>query len=344
MSSQLDEPRTVQLLQMIKGFWISQIVGTLARFSVADCLAQGPLESDVLADCIGCKREPTFRLLRASAHVGLVAAWPNRCFGLTPLGELLRADVPGSVRNLAMLHTGHGSWAPWGRLTEAVRSGECQTLAALGHELFDYYAADPCEGHVFTAAMADHSAAIAEEVASLVDTSAVEHVVDIGGASGTIIAALLQRNPPLRGTILDRADVVPRAKAAIAARGLSARCEVLAGDFFERIPQADLHVLKSILHDWDDAQCVRILRNCVSALHPHGRIVLIEWLLHEHEKPGPAALSDLNMLVLLPGRERSARQFGDLLQAAGLQLDRATEIASSLHVLEASPAAGSAAT
>jgi hypothetical protein len=345
MSNSLDEPRTAQLLQMIKGFWISQIVGTLARLKIADRLAQEPLSCDVLAARIECHPGSTFRLLRASIHVGLIAALPDGRFGLTPLGELLRSDVRGSLRNHAMAHTAHGCWAPWGRLTEAVRSGERQAIAALGYELFDYYAAHSSEGHAFTAAMGDLSAAIAHVVASVVDTSAVRHAIDIGGASGMIVAALLQKNPRMRGTILERTEVVPNARDALAERGLSARCEVIAGDFFKHVPEADLHILKHILHDWSDEQSVTILRNCASALNPKGRIILIEWLLQEKARPGPAALSDLNMLVLLPGRERSAAQLVQLLQAAALRLERITEIASSLYVLEASPAAvGNAAT
>lgn len=161
-------------------------------------------------------------------------------------------------------------------------------------------------------------------------------MVDVGGASGTLIAALLKKNAELRGTIFERTEVLPRAKAALAEWGLSARCRVVEGNFFESVPEADLYVLKSIIHDWDDAGSINILGNCARALRPQGRVVLVEWVMPEGRQPSPAALSDLNMLVLLPGRERSAGQFTALLRAAGLQLDRITEIASSAHLIEAS--------
>src|SRR6202051_219295 len=236
-----------QLSQMSKGYWVSQIVGTLAQLEIADHLAHGPLNYDVLADGIRCDPNATHRLLRASADVGLVAVLPDGRFYLTPLGELLRSNVPGSMRSPAIALTAPGHWLPWGRLAEAVRHGERQTVAALGHELFDYYAANPSEGSAFTGTMANHSDAIAQEI----DTSAVTHVVDIGGASGTIIGALLEANAALLGTILERADVVPRAEAALAQRGLSSRCRVIGGDFFNIVPEADLYILKSIGHDWD---------------------------------------------------------------------------------------------
>ena len=120
------------------------------------------------------------------------------------------------------------------------------------------------EGDAFTGAMANHSASVARPLAQVLDTSAVNHVVDIGGASGTIIAALLEANPALRGTILERADVVPRAEAALAKLGLASRCRAVAGDFFDSVPEADLYILKVILHDWDDQQSINILRNCAA--------------------------------------------------------------------------------
>jgi SAM-dependent methyltransferase len=328
-----------QLSQMIKGYWVSQIVGTLAQLEIADHLAHGPLDCNVLADGIGCEPKATSRLLLASVDVGLVSLLPDGRFGLTPLGELLRSNVPGSMRNPAIALTAPGHWLPWGRLAEAVRQGERQTVAALGHELFDYYATKPSEGSAFTGTMANYSDAIAKEIAQVLDTAAVTHVVDVGGASGTIIGALLEANPALFGTILERADVVPRAEAALVQRGLSSRCRVVEGDFFENVPEADLYILKSIVHDWNDQQSVKILCNCARALRPNGRVILIERAMPEHGKPGEAALSDLNMLVLLPGRERTASQFEELFRASGLRLDRITGIASSMQVIEASPAA-----
>jgi SAM-dependent methyltransferase len=133
--------------------------------------------------------------------------------------------------------------------------------------------------------------------------------------------------------------VVPRAEAALAERGLSSRCRVIEGDFFKNVPEADLFILKYIVHDWDDRQSVKLLRNCARALRPNGRVILIEWVMPEHGKPSAAALSDLNMLVLLPGRERTASEFAELFRASGLQLDRISGIASSMHMIEASPAA-----
>jgi SAM-dependent methyltransferase len=172
----------------------------------------------------------------------------------------------------------------------------------------------------------------------VIDTSWAKNVVDVGGASGTLIAALLTRNPALTGTILDRPDVVPRGKAAIAEHGLSSRCHVLEGDFFVAVPEADIHLLKYILHDWDDEQSILILSNIAHALKPNGRVVVIERLIPEENRPSEAALVDVNMLVLLPGRERTLHEYASLFSRAGLRLHRVTETALQFNVIEASAA------
>jgi hypothetical protein len=216
---------TAQLSQMIRGFWVSQIVGTLARLEIADRLAQGPLEPSSLAKAIGCEPQATFRLLRAAVCLGLVTMLPDGRFDLAPPGELLRSDVPDSVRDFAIAMTAPGHWLPWGRLTEAIREGERQAVAALGHELFDYYGANPDEGSAFTGAMANHSVGVAGELAQALDTSAVNHLVDIGcfrhnhcrvaqGESG-----VARHNPRTRGRGSSRRSRAREARAVIAMPG-----------------------------------------------------------------------------------------------------------------------------
>jgi hypothetical protein len=324
------------MTRMITGYWVSQIVGTLADLEIPDRLANGPLTYEEVAKKTGCNPEATFRLLRASASIDVVSVAADGRFGLTPLGEKLRSKVPGSMRESAVALTAPGHWLPWGRLAEAVRHGVRQTPATLGRELFEFYAENPDEGSAFTGAMSNVSAAVAEDVAKALDTSTAEHVVDVGGASGTIIAALLERNPALHGTILELPHVAPRARSALLELRLSSRCNVLEGDFFKSVPQADIHILKQIIHDWDDEQSVRILCNCFRALSSKGRVVLVERVLPDDGRPSFAPLADLNMLVLLPGRERTAKQYRQLLEAAGLHLDRVVDISAAMQVIEAS--------
>src|SRR5579872_4575634 len=221
------DPNAEQMARMIRGYWTSQIVGTLAQLGIPDRLASGPTAAGEVASSIACDADATHRLLRASKAAGLVATTPDGRFRLTPLGEKLRSDVAGSMRDSAIAMTASGHWLPWGRLSQAVRDGRCQTMETLGAGLFEYYAERPEEGRAFTGAMSTSSAQVADEVAMLLDTSNIKHVVDVGGASGTLIAGLLRKNPLLTGTIFERPDVVARAKAAVAEKGLASRCHVV---------------------------------------------------------------------------------------------------------------------
>jgi precorrin-6B methylase 2 len=327
---------TEKMSQMIQGYWISQIIGTLAWLAIPDHLAGAPLRADELAELIDCHPGATYRLMRAAKMVGLVVATSDGRFSLTSLGEILRSEVPSSMRDVAIAVTGPAFWLPWGRLSDAVREGRRQTLRTLGAELFDYYSNNPAEGAAFAGAMSASSKQVADELARVLDTTSAGHVVDVGGATGTLIAALLARNPLLQGTIIERPDVVPRAREAIAKRGLSSRCRIVEGDFFVALPEADIHVLKYIIHDWDDEQGVLILSNCARALRSGGRVVLVEVVVPEDDRASFAPLLDLNMLVQLPGRERTAREYGDLLARAGLRLNRIIGTSSPFSVIEAS--------
>jgi SAM-dependent methyltransferase len=332
------DPNAQQMADMIRAFWISQIVGTFAQLAIPDHLAGGALSSGELARLLACHGGATHRLMRAAVEVGLVASTPDGRFSLTALGEKLQSHVPGSMRDSAIAFTAPGHWLPWGRLSEAVRTGRRQTKETLGAELFQYYSDCPSEGRAFTGAMSVSSMQVADEIARVLDTSWAKLVVDVGGASGTLIAALLIKNPTLVGTILDRPDVVARAKVAVAERGLSSRCHVVEGDFFVAVPEADIYLLKHIIHDWDDEQSVLILSNCARALRPKGRVVLVERVMQDDDRASQTSLADLNMLVLLPGRERTAREYAGLIARAGLHLDRVISNASAVSVIEASAA------
>jgi SAM-dependent methyltransferase len=332
------DTNTQKMADMVRAFWISQIVGTLAQLGIPDQLADGALAAGELAQRISTHPGATYRIMRAAKELGLVTSTPDGRFNLTSLGGTLRSNVSGSMRDSAIALTAPGHWLPWGRLSEAIRTGRRQTPDTLGAELFQYYADNPAEGRLFTGAMSDTSASVADEVAHVLDTSSASHVVDVGGASGTLIAALLFKNPELAGTILDRPEVVPHARAVVAELGLSSRCRVVEGDFFVAVPEADIHLLKYVIHDWDDDQSVSILANCARSLRPNGRVVLVEQVIPLDDRASQAPLVDLNMLVLLPGCERTMREYADLLARAGLRLDRVTETASPFSVIEASAA------
>jgi hypothetical protein len=207
---------------------------------------------------------------------------------------------------------------------------------ALGMDLFDWYAQNPEEAGFFSAAMGNLSALAARELVRVYDFSAVRTVADVGGAHGVLLAAVLRANPAARGILFDLPHVIATAPDAVAAQGLSERCQLMSGSFFESVPEgADLHLLKQIVHDWDDERATLILRNCHRALAPAGKLLLVEMVIPPDNRPSPAQSMDLNMMVLLGGRERTEEEYQRLLQAAGFRLEQVIPTHSPFGVIEA---------
>jgi hypothetical protein len=219
-----------------------------------------------------------------------------------------------------MLMAGPGNWLPWGRFVDCVKTGQPQAVAALGKMVFEYIAERPAESQTFTRAMKRAITFVTEEVARILDTRSATVIADIGGAGGSLLHAVLQANPAPIGIVFDLPNIAEIAKGAAAEVGLERRVTSVGGDFFEAVPAADLYLLRYILHDWDDAACIRILQNCRRAMLPGGRVAVIEQVLGDIGQPGPAPLMDLNMMVMLGGRERSETEYGQLFAAAGLRL------------------------
>jgi hypothetical protein len=324
-----------RMTQMMTGFFVTQIVGAVATYSTADHLAKGPATAEQISTIEGIDPIAAYRLLRACASFGLATSDGPK-FNATPLLGTLRTNVPGSLHSLAIAWAAPGHWLPWGRFLDSLRTGESQTVPALGANIWDYYAQKAEEGATFTHAMHGFTSGLAEEVARVVDTSTAKVAVDIGGASGTLVHSLLMANSQLHGIILDLPDVAPSATAAAAALGLAKRSRAMAGDFFTDVPEADIYLLKNVLHDWNDEEAVRILKRCRHAMRQDGRVVVIEMLLGEMGEVGIAPLMDLNMMVLLTGRERTLAEFSGLLKDAGLRFSKRTPIRPSpMTVIEA---------
>jgi hypothetical protein len=330
-----DVPAPQQMFQMITGYWVSQAIGTFADLGFADELSRGPRTAAELSRDAGTDAPATFRLLRTLASVGVLRHHEGDTFELTSLGETLRADVPGSMRDMARAQTSPGHWLPWGRFREAIRSGTRQTGAALGGELFSYYEREPGERAAFLGAMNGLSMLVAAEAPRVYDASGHRELCDVGGSSGAIAAGFLRANPKLRGTVFDRPEVAPVATESIRRTGLSERLTAVGGDFFADVPEADLYVLKHVLHDWNDEQCGKILANVSRRLRPDGKVLVIEMVIPDDGSPSAAQLMDLNMLALLPGRERTAKEYASLLGSAGLRLAELRTTHSPMQVIVA---------
>ena len=329
-------PPPVAMMGLITGYWISQAVGVVAALGVADRLAGGARACNEIAGEVGADPGALFRVMRLLASIGVFRQPVPGSFELTALGETLRSDIPGSVRAFAVTETAPGHWLPWGRLEESVRTGQAMAHAALGMDLFAWYAQSPKEAGFFNAAMGNLSALTAGELVRVFDFSAVRGIVDVGGAHGVLLAAILRANPATHGILFDLPHVIATAQESMAAQGLLGRCELRSGDFFEAIPEgAGLHLMKQIVHDWDDGRAAQLLRNSHRALAPGGTLLLIEMVVPADNRPSLAQAMDLNMLVVLGGRERTEEEYRRLLSAAGFRLERVIPTHSPFHVIEA---------
>ena len=315
-----------RMMAMVTGYWVAQTVRAAALYKLADHLAERTDTPDAIAQAENLDLDATRRLMRACASLGLMTSSDGgEHYSGTSLLSTLGKDAPNSLRGFAISQASPGHWLPWGLFPEAVRTGQRQIKAAHGEAtIFDYFAKHLDEAAFFTESMGNLSRVAAEDIAAVLDTKGVTLALDLGGANGEVVRAMLRANPDLRGGVFDLPHIVPDASAAAEAGGLGERFTTVGGDFFEEVPPADLYVLKYIMHDWDDDACVRILKNCRASLLEEGRVVIIDLLIPEVGVPAIAPLMDMNMLAMTGGKERETNEFDALFAAAGLRRTKIT--------------------
>jgi hypothetical protein len=324
-------------MELASGAWRAQALYAAAKLGIADHLHQGSRSATELSALSGTHPDAMFRLMRALVSVGVFAGDADRGFALTPVGELLRSDVAGSLRAFAIMQGERWVWQSWGAIEFSVRTGRPSFEHVFGAPLFDYYNAHPEAGEVSAAALNSLSAA---DNAAIAGSYAFANatVVDVAGGRGSLIATVLSRHPGTHGILIERAAVANAASHSLAALGLLDRCEVIAGDFFSAVPAGgDVYVLKKVLHDWDDDQARRILQRCREAMRPAARLLIAEFVLPENDDPSPAKWVDLLMLVYVGGRERTQAEYADLLASAGFAPERAIATGATIGLLEARP-------
>lgn len=336
MKDSKEIPPQAAVFGLITGMWAAKAAATAASLRIPDVLARGPKTADEVALAIGANSAAVYRLMRGVASVGVLVATPDGKFSLTPVGELLRSDVPGSMRSALVAEMAQGHWLPWGDLERAIMTGEPSAPKVLGTDLWAYYEKNAAEGLLFAEAMSGISSMATHAVLEAYSFAGATKVVDVGGSHGAFVAAVLQREKSAHGVLFDRPEVLEGAGATLEGAGVNARVERVAGSFFESVPAGgDVYLLKFILHDWNDDECVAILRRVREAMSPTARVVVVEMLITSGGPPSPAPLLDLNMLVMLTGRERTSDEFAALFARAGLALQGVTPTHSPFAVLEA---------
>jgi hypothetical protein len=330
---------SAELSRLLDGFRVTQTIHAAVELGIPDLLADGERSSEDLATASGADPSALYRLLRALASLGVLHEAEGRRFALTPLGEPLRGDVPGSLRGWVRLTGRDHVWRSWGNLANAVRAGENSFRMLHGVDVWEWRADHPEESAVFDEAMMSLTGAANTAVLAAYDFGRFGTIVDVGGGNGTLLAAILEAHPTTRGVLFDQAHVVKGADAVLRARGVLDRCEVAAGSFFESVPEGgDAYVLKSIIHDWEDAESVEILSVCRRAMASESVVLLVERDLGEPNENPAAKLSDLNMFVMPGGRERSHEEYAALFAQAGLRHSSTALAANGFAVIEATRA------
>lgn len=322
MTDALAPTSSRSLATMMDGYLTTQLLNIAAALKLAANLADGPLSSQELAQAAGLDPLAMLRLLRGLAGEGVLEEHPDATFALTEFGQPLRTDHPQSLRG-ALLARGALYFTAASQLLPALQAREIPFESACGQPLFDYLSANPPAELAFQQSMSARAARDRADLLAAYDFAGVRHLVDVGGGSGAMLAAVLNAYPHLRATLVDRPQTLPLAQEELARQGVLERVRLVGADFFESVPTGgDCYLLSRVLHDWDDVQARRILKVCRAAMTPGARLLLLDAVLPERALDNPAAVRmDLHMLLLLPGRERTAAEFSGLLQASGFGLD-----------------------
>ncbi len=330
------DPR--KLLALVGANWTTQAVGAAVQLGVVDRLAERPRKVSGLAKLTKCEPDALLRLLRSLASIDIVAEDEGR-YALTPTGSLLREDAPGSIRWWALWCCGP-QWNLWSDLAESVRTGRSFRERHGGKPGYVHLERDAEAANVFNRAMAGLTQRVGREAARVMNWRGVKRVVDVGGGHGELLVELLRAKPALEGVVFDLPHAAKGAVARLKSERLSGRGRFVSGSFFDALPEgADAYLLKSILHNWDDAKALAILKQVRAAMGPGSRIALVERVLPEHPRGGlrdnAIVRSDLNMLVSLGGRERTRKEFAAMLAKAGFGTPTVKATATDYSVLEA---------
>lgn len=325
------------LNQLITSTWISQAIYVAASLGIADLLKDGARSIEDLAQASDTQPVPLYRFLRALASVGVFTEVTPYHFGLTEMAYYLQSDVPNSLRYISMMLSDQWHWNAWGDVMHVVKTGQpaMQHLYQVNNT-FEFLSKNAESGDVFNTAMVGWAETVHTACIEAYDFSGIETIVDIAGGYGTLISAILNAHPDMRGILFDQPHVVAKADDLLTSRGVRDRCETVGGNFFEAVPSSgDAYIMSHILHDWGDHECIRFLQNIRQAMPAHGKLLVVDQVVPTGDTPHFSKLMDICMMIMyVAGKERTEAEFQALFQAAGFQLLRILPTRSPMSILE----------
>ena len=329
-------PLPAVMLNLTIGHWVARLIYIAAKLKLADLLKGGPQTADQLAKATNVQALALYRVLRALASVGVFAETKGGRFKLTPLAATLQTGVPGSMRGWALMINEKYTCDAWQELLYGVQTGENAFRKAHGVPVFEYLEKHPADLADFGESMTSLSGAENPTIAAAYKFSGIRTLVDVGGGHGSLLATILKANPKLKGVLFDQASVIARAQKDqhVTAKGIAKRCKLEAGSFFEAVPAGgDAYIMKYILHDWNDEQCVKILENCRAAMNSKGRVLVVDNVIPPGNDPNWGKLLDIQMLII-GGRERTKKEFATMFAKAGLKMTRVVPTKCPLSIVE----------
>ena len=325
--------------RLVSGAAATHMVFAAATLGIADLLQDGARSADEMAPLCGVHPHALYRLLRALTTLGVFVENRQGTFSLNTAADLLRSDVKGSMRWWAMLEGQDWYAAVWSHILYSIGTNESAFDDKHGTSFFEFCAGNPRASDIFNRVMTSFSNEEALGLVAALDFSSARRIIDIGGGHGRLLSAILATNTTLRGVLFDLPSVIAGARTDMDG-AVTARCEFIAGDFFDSIPSgADCYIMKSVLHDWNDERALTILRNARNAIPDVGRLLIVERDVPEDGEPSIAKLFDISMLLWSGGMERTTRQYRALLDQSGFELQRVLHTSTPLSIYEATPRA-----
>jgi hypothetical protein len=331
-------PAHVGMFQLLNGVFVVGAISCLAQLGIPDLVEHGPKSAEELAAQIGADPQALYRLMRATACVGVLSEGTDGKFSETPLSAVLRSNANPSLRAFAMMHGRDWHGLGWAHLDYCVCTGKQALDKIYGMPIFQFLEQRPEEAKLFNQSMNDLSMIDGPAVAGAYSFDEIQSIVDVGGGHGLLLATILARNPHMRGTLYDVPHVVAGAKDGPLAPVME-RCTIVSGDMFSAVPAgADAYIMKHIIHDWPDDRCINILRACRKGVNSGGKLLVVDNVIQPSNDFAPGKFLDLQMLIFPGGCERTEKQFRELFAASGWRLNRVIPTTAIESIVEGVPA------
>jgi len=326
------------ILQLLNGAYVAGAVSCLAQMGVADLIGTSPRSAGELAAEIGANPDALYRLMRATASVGVLSEGRDGKFSQTPMSAVLRSDAKPSLRAIAIMGGREWHGRGWSHLEYCVRTGKQAMEQVYGVDIFNYFKRETEEARIFNDGMTALSMVDSPAVADAYNFEGIHSIVDIAGGHGLLLATILERNPQMRGTLFEVPHVLEGARRG-PLKPLADRCTFASGDMFSGVPSgADAYIMKHVIHDWPDENCIQILKACRKGVNPGGKLLVVDSVIQAGNDFSPSKFLDLQMLIFPSGCERTETQFRELLASAGWKLNRVIPTAAMDSIVEGIPA------